>query len=74
MDVITLIASVLQMDPARISEDDGTETLPQWDSLKTVLLASQIEVTHGITLDSDDIDALTSVRGVRAVMARHGIG
>jgi acyl carrier protein len=48
--------------------------MPQWDSLKIILLASMIEVTHGITLSSEDIEQLTSVGAVRAVAARHGIG
>lgn len=71
--VIQLIASVLQVDPARLSEEDGVETMEQWDSLRIVLLASMIEVTYGVTLRSDEIDALTSVRAVRSVLARHGL-
>lgn len=73
-DAADLIASVLQVDRASLSEDDGVETMERWDSLRIVLLASTIEITHGITLRSDEIDALTSVRSVRAVLARHGLG
>ena len=73
-DILPLIAQVLQVQPADLSEDDGVRTLPQWDSLKIILLASMIEVTHGITLSSEDIEQLTSVGAVRAVVARHGIG
>lgn len=72
-DVIQLIASVLQVDPARLSEEDGVETVEQWDSLRIVLLASMIEVSYGLTLQSEEIDSLTSVRAVRAVLARHGV-
>jgi len=72
-DVIQLIASVLQVDPARLSEEDGVETMEQWDSLRIVLLASMIEVTYGVTLRSEEIDALTSVPAVRSVLARHGV-
>jgi acyl carrier protein len=72
-DVRTLLASVLQVPPHQLSEDDGMETLPQWDSLKTLLIASMAEVTWGITLSSSEIDRLTSVRAVRAVLAGHGV-
>lgn len=71
-DVLALVASVLQIQPADLREDDGTETVPAWDSLKTILLASMIEITYGITLDNHDIEQLTSVPGVRGVLARHG--
>lgn len=70
-DILPLIAQVLQVDPATLAEDDGVATLPQWDSLKILLLASMIEVTHGITLSSAEIERLTSVAAVRAVVAGH---
>lgn len=73
-DVLTLLASVLQVPADQLSEDDGAETLPQWDSLKTLLIASMAEVTYGITLSSGEIDSLTSVRAVRKVLAGHGVG
>ena len=72
-DILSLIAQVLQVRPADLAEDDGVQTLPQWDSLKILLLASMIEVTHGITLTSEDIEQLTSVAAVRSVVARHGV-
>lgn len=73
-DVTTLIAAVLKVQPAQLSDDDGMETMPQWDSLKTVLIASMIEVSYGITLSGEDIERLTSVRAVREIVARHGHG
>lgn len=67
-----LLAMVLQLRPSDLSEDDGMETLAQWDSLKVIMLASMIEIEWGLTLAADEIDRLTSVRAVRAVLARHG--
>lgn len=71
-DVLTLIASVLQVNAADLHEDDGTETVASWDSLKTILLASMVEINYNITLDNHDIEKLITVRGVREVLARHG--
>jgi acyl carrier protein len=70
-EVLALIASVLQVDPTLLSDDDGVQTVPQWDSLKIIMLTSMIEITYGITLDNSDIEQLTSVRAVREVIARH---
>ena len=70
-EVLALVASVLQVNPADLTEEDGTDTVPAWDSLKTILLASMIEVTYDITLGNSDIEQLTTVRGVREVLARH---
>ena len=73
-DAIALIAAVLQVDAARLSENDGMATVPQWDSLKVILLASMIEVELGVTLDNAEIEQLTTVRAVSEVLARHGPG
>ena len=70
-EAIGLVAAILQADPAGVGADDGARTLPTWDSLKTILLASHIEVERGITLESAEIEQLTSVRAVAAVIARH---
>lgn len=69
---VALVASVLQMDPATLAEDDGMETLAQWDSLKVLMLASMIEIDLGITLDNSEIEQLITVRAVSQVLARHG--
>lgn len=70
-EVRALIASVLQIPADALRDDDGTETVESWDSLKTVMLASMIEITYDITLDNSDIEQLTSVSAVREVIARH---
>jgi acyl carrier protein len=73
-DVLALVASALQVSSADLTEDDGTETMPGWDSLKIILLACMIEVTYDITLDSSEIEQLTTVRAVREVLASHARG
>ncbi len=70
-EVRALIASVLQIPADKLRDDDSTETVDAWDSLKTVMLASMIEINYDITLDNSDIERLTSVSAVREVIARH---
>lgn len=73
-EVLTFIASVLQIDPSQLREDDGTNTVPAWDSLKTLMMASMIEINYGVTLDNSEMERLTTVRAVRDVLARHAAG
>lgn len=70
-EVLRFIASILQIEPLQLREDDGTETVPAWDSLKTLLIASMIEINHGVTLNNSEMERLTTVRAVREVLARH---
>lgn len=70
-EVRALIASVLQIPVDALRDDDSTETVDAWDSLKIVMLASMIEIHHDITLDNSEIERLTSVSAVREIIARH---
>lgn len=70
-EVLAFIASVLQVDASQLNEYDGAETVPAWDSLKTLLIASMIEINHGVTLSNSEMERLTTVRAVREVLARH---
>ena len=74
MNILELIASVLQMNAADLEEDDGTETIAAWDSMKILMIASMIEISYDLTLDNSDIEELGTVRAVRAVLSRHGRG
>jgi acyl carrier protein len=69
--VLGMIATVLRLSPADIREDDGAHSVGNWDSLRSVLIASMIEVNYGVTLSNEDIEQLISVTGVRQVVARH---
>lgn len=69
--VRALIASVLRMNPAHITDEDTSETLEKWDSLTSAMLVSEIEIIHDITLDDSEIEQITSVRAVRELLARH---
>jgi acyl carrier protein len=70
-DPLELIAFALRIDPAELSDDDGMDTLSQWDSLKVAQIASMIEIEYDVTLDDSDLERLTTVRDVYAVIARY---
>lgn len=70
-DPLELLASALQVNPADLNEDDGVGTVPEWDSLKILQIASMIEIDCGVTLEGSDVERLTTVRDVREVMARY---
>jgi acyl carrier protein len=73
-DPLVLLASALQVNPADLSDDDGMQTLPEWDSLKVFQIASMIEIDCGVTLEGSDVERLTTVRDVREVIARYAKG
>lgn len=57
----TIIAEVLEVDPARITADTSVENEPKWDSLRHMNLVFAIEDGFGVRFNDDDLPKLTSV-------------
>ena len=47
-----------------ISFEDSTQTVPEWDSLATVNIASALESEYNIEIDIDELEIITSVEGI----------
>lgn len=69
--VIALIARVLQVEPSVLDGCADNATVPGWDSLRTLMLASMIEISFAIRLTADEVSGLTSVARVIETVARH---
>lgn len=51
-----------------LSKDDSTDTINSWDSLVTVSLATALSSEYGIELDIDQLEKITSVKGIIEVI------
>lgn len=69
--IVPLIAATLSVDPASLRDEDGVETVANWDSLRTLTIVSMIEITYGITLDNSELEQMTTVKRIREIVARH---
>jgi acyl carrier protein len=67
------IATTLNIDPAKITEDTSTENLSAWDSLGHVNLMMAIEQSFDLYLDVEDFPKLTSVKALLAYLDTQGI-
>ncbi len=69
-----ILTSVLEVDA--ISDEDSSETIPSWDSVRHLSLIMAIEEHYGITFEADEISNLVSVRAIAAAVenARQAAG
>ena len=65
-----LLAEALRVPLERITDETAMRDLPPWDSLGHMELIALVEERFGATLSMDDILAMTSVRGLAAVVQR----
>ncbi|HEY0798498.1 MAG TPA: acyl carrier protein [Candidatus Baltobacteraceae bacterium] len=71
--LLSIIAAVMEADPATIDEGSSFETVLRWDSENEVALGLMLEHHYGITLSDDEMARLHSVRYVRELLASRGI-
>lgn len=74
-EVIRILRSVLQLDPASAelnAESDLLGSVPELDSMAVVSALTAIEEHFGVTVDDDEIDGRTfaSVRSLTAFVER----
>ncbi len=56
-----------------IDEESGSATVPTWDSMRELMLASMLESEYGIALSIDEMLDLHSVQSIRRILDARGI-
>ena len=54
-----------------VSIDDTRDSLPEWDSLGSLLLLSALEEEHKIVISADDLEAMTAVRQICGLLEKN---
>jgi acyl carrier protein len=68
-----VVARILRVPAASISDDTSPETLRRWDSLKHLDLMTGIEDAYGIRFSAADIVRAKSVGVVRCLLREKGL-
>jgi acyl carrier protein len=68
-----VVARILRVPAASISDETSPETLPRWDSLKHLDLMTGIEDAYGIQFSTADIMRAKSVGEVRLLLREKGL-
>ena len=73
MTLNELIAQELRDKPANISDATSRETHRRWDSFAQVQLVVVLEDTYGVKFSNAEIESMTSVSTIRALLKAKGI-
>lgn len=73
-DLLTLIAGTLGIPPEEVTEASDMTNTRKWDSLRQVMLMTELETSFGIELTDDEMTAMTSVTKIRAALGERGLG
>ena len=64
-----IIASALNIDVSQVSEDSGLDVTPNWDSLRQVILITEVERAYDVEFDLDTLSQATTVGRIRDLLA-----
>lgn len=68
-----VVAQALQVDAGRISPQASPETIPSWDSLRSILLVTAVEERYQVQFTLVQMMAIRTVGDLEAALAHHGI-
>jgi acyl carrier protein len=72
--LLALIAGTLGISPSDVTEESDSTNTRKWDSLRQVMLMTELETTYGIELTDQELVDTTSVAKIRAALQARGKG
>jgi acyl carrier protein len=64
----SVVATMLDLDPAAVGPTTSTDTVDQWDSVRHMNLIIALESAFGITIPDEEVATLTSYQIIQAVV------
>jgi acyl carrier protein len=71
--LLTLIAGTLGINPAEVTEASDMSNTRKWDSLRQIMLMTELETQFAFELSDQQMLATTSVAKIRALLSLHGV-
>ena len=68
--LLALIAGTLGIEPSHLSEDSDMGNTRKWDSLRQIMLMTELESHYGLALSDQEMLETTSVVQIRALLRR----
>ncbi len=66
--ILNIMSTVFEIDPAKISEDDGPGVIENWDSLKHMTLVIALEEEFGVRFRDELIEQLLSLKLIEVIL------
>lgn len=72
--LLSLIAGTLGIDPAEVTNSSGMSNTNKWDSLRQIMVMTELETNYQIELSDRQMLETTSVAKIRALLLELGAG
>jgi acyl carrier protein len=72
-DLFPLLANVLGVDPGLLSDKAKMGDTEKWDSIRQIMIMSELERRYSFKLSSKEMVQAVSVQGIRKLLAARGV-
>ncbi len=73
MDLYTVVASTLKIDPSELNEQSNAKNTANWDSLRHIELMMSIESVYGVRFALAEIAGMRNLGDMRALLESKGV-
>lgn len=71
--LISSFSTALEIDPKHITDDLTYQSIPEWDSITHMFLISQLEEDFDISIDTEDVIDMSSVKKAKKILSKYNI-
>jgi acyl carrier protein len=68
-----VVAAVFDLDPDRLGDEDGQDTIGAWTSMRHLELVVALEDAYALSFSYRQISAARTVGALRAILREHGV-
>lgn len=68
-----LVAGVLEVDPAQVTDDASADTLTTWTSMRHIQLVVTLEEAYRLSFSYEEIRDVRTIRDLRKVLGDKGV-
>ncbi|MBI2138992.1 acyl carrier protein [Candidatus Woesearchaeota archaeon] len=68
-----LIARILDVPEASITDEASPETIPSWDSFNGLMMVAELEKNFKVKFTISEVMSVTKVADIRVALKRHGV-
>jgi acyl carrier protein len=71
--LLGVFADTFETTPDHIADDLSTENSAEWDSMRSIVLATSLEEEFGVEFSDDELVKLDSYQKIRSALVAKGV-
>ncbi len=69
----SVLSNVLEIQEDTISDETSPDNVESWDSLKGLMLVTELEGMFNIKLSMEEVTSVKCVKDIKETLVRHGV-